>query len=822
VPLLRAMSTFTGPTDRPTPLATEAAELRIIRARALRGANLWSRSPVVVADMRLGALAARSRSDASEALARLEAELPGLAGTEVATNIDATRIHAASAWWGELVVRVASALQQCAGAPASVGRIVLSVPADDRWTIAIEYEEEALTIEAVYEAARIVRDALRGDDPEIAATAATLASVYERARPDSSARLVIAAARRRGIPVRRTPDDDTIQLGLGRTQRRVRGSFTERTSAMAATIAGDAPRVRRLLDGVGVPVPRGDRARSLDHALEIAADLRFPVRLLREGESVPGARLLANDAALRAAWPLPAREGEHVVERAADGSLHQVLVVGGRVVAARVQPESAAASSRGAEVDIARDMHPNVRALCELAAGAIGLDAAQVDLVTSDIGAPMSVTRGLVTAVHASPDLSSFAEDGAAIGDAIVDMLYPPGASTTIPVIAITGTNGKTTTTRLIAHLMRQTGRTVGFTTTDGVYLQEQLLMYGDLTGPFAANVILSHRDTEVAVLETARGGILKSGLGFEACDVAVVMNVTADHLGLRGIDTVEQLAEVKAVLPLAVRADGCAVLNADDSLVLGMRARTAGRIALFTTRPAEADSAAAQHRARGGILACVELVGDVEHLMISDGDERHDLGIASEIPLTFGGFARFQLQNVLAAATAAYLQGATIAQIREGLGTFIPSSATTPGRLNLVETPRGRVLLDYAHNAAAISGLFEFVRAMPATRRMALLSAPGDRRDEDLRAIGRLAEGLDYVIMKEHDVYRRGRAPGAIAELMADGLRATGFPESRLRTFAEEHEAVAHVMAKMERGDVVIIIADDTRAVEAQLREMR
>jgi cyanophycin synthetase len=333
--------------------------------------------------------------------------------------------------------------------------------------------------------------------------------------------------------------------------------------------------------------------------------------------------------------------------------------------------------------------------------------------------------------------------------------------------------------------------------------------------------VILSHRDVQVAILETARGGILKSGLGFPDCDVAVVMNVTADHLGLAGIDTVEQLADVKAVLPQVVKPGGHAVLNADDPLVHAMRERTPGRVALFSTRPRGESAEVEAHLAAGGVVARVESVEGREHLCILDGGRTVDLGAADEVPLTFGGLARFQVQNVLAASTAAYVQGVTPDEIRRGLATFLPSTASTPGRLNMIETPRGRVLLDYAHNPAAIAGLFGFVRAMPARRRMALLSAPGDRRDDDLREIGRLADGLDLVIMKEHAVYRRGRAPGAIAELMAEGLRATGFPDDRILTFTEEHDAVAHVMSVMEPGDIVIIIADDTKAVAAQLDTM-
>ena len=800
---------MTSPHPVPGELAALAADLRVARTRALRGASVWNRAPVVLSEVELGGLASRTVHDAPEFIERLESALPALAHHRERPISDTTRVHAAGGWWCELLVLVTLELQRQAGAPPALGRLVLSDPADDRWTVAIGYDEEALGVEAVRLGARIMRDLLRGNDPEIAESLDSLRRRYEQARPARSTRAIIDAAARRGIAVRRRAEDETIQLGLGVTQRRLAGTTTDRTSVIAADAVRDQRLVRRLLDAVGVPVPRSDRARSLADALEIAEELGYPVRITPTAGAAAESDPLPDAEAVRRAWPLTASRDEGVIERIPMGRRLRVLVAGGRV--ASVEDADPAVSAPVV-------LHPQNAAVCELAAGAIGLDIAMVEVTTPDASVPFRCNGALVTGLHASPEVPADPASERAAADAIVDALYPDGAATTIPVIAITGTNGKTTTTRLIAHLFRLTGRTVGFTTTDGVYLQEQLLVQGDLTGPFAANVVLSHPETEVAVLETARGGILKSGLGWDACDVAVVMNVTADHLGLRGIDTVEQLAEVKAVIPGAVKTGGYAVLNADDALVYAMRARTAGTIALFSTRAAGENAAVEEHLATGGILARPELVDGRERLVIRQGGRRADLGAVADIPLTFGGLARFQVENVLAASTAAWVQGVSDELIAAGLQTFVPSSAVTPGRLNIVETTRGRVLLDYAHNAAAITGLLDFVRAMPARRRMALLSAPGDRRDEDLREIGRLAEGLDLAIMKEHPVYRRGRAPGEIARIMADGLRATGTAESRIVTFTEEPDAVAHVMTVMQPGDVVIIIADDTSAVMRQL----
>jgi cyanophycin synthetase len=287
----------------------------------------------------------------------------------------------------------------------------------------------------------------------------------------------------------------------------------------------------------------------------------------------------------------------------------------------------------------------------------------------------------------------------------------------------------------------------------------------------------------------------------------------------MRGIDTLEQLAEVKAVVPSVVKRDGYAVLNADDPLVAAMRERTPGSAVFFSTMPPGTNALVESARAAGGLVACLDVADAGEELVIHRGAERLPLARLADVPLAFGGHARFQIGNLLAAALAAFTQHVPLETIRHGLMTFAPSASRTPGRLNVIETVRGRVVLDYAHNAAAIAGLLDFVRRMPAARRLALLSVPGDRRDEDLGEIGRLCAGLDLAIFKEHADYRRGRPAGETARIMADGARSAGVPRDRVWWFEDERDAVAAALNVMQPGDVVVLVADDASAVREQLR---
>src|SRR5204862_5650657 len=314
-------------------------------------------------------------------------------------------------------------------------------------------------------------------------------------------------------------------------------------------------------------------------------------------------------------------------------------------------------------------MHPDNKTACAIAAAAVGLDIAGIDVLTPDISVPFRENGAVIIEVNAGPGIRMHTHptEGTPrnVGAPIIDMLYPPGTKATIPVIAVTGTNGKTTTVRLIAHLFRLGEKNVvGFTTTDGTYLQNRLVLEGDMTGPFSANIILSNPTVDIAVLETARGGLLRAGLGFDEVDVGVVLHVAADHLGLRGINTIEQLADVKAVVAAVVKREGHAVLNADDPLVYAMHARTPGDLLLFSTKPEGESEEFETHLARNGIGARIEN----DTFVIRRGRLRIPIAPVREVPLMLGGTAKFQRENILAAIATAYVQGMRYDDIRAGL----------------------------------------------------------------------------------------------------------------------------------------------------------
>ncbi|MEL6159046.1 MAG: cyanophycin synthetase [Cyanobacteria bacterium J06623_5] len=477
--------------------------------------------------------------------------------------------------------------------------------------------------------------------------------------------------------------------------------------------------------------------------------------------------------------------------------------------------ETANLSTGGIAIDRTDEIHPETAWIAERVSRIIGLDVAGIDVVTTDISKTLGVADGVIVEVNAAPGLRMHVSPSVGVarnvGAPIIDMLFPPGKPTRIPIVAITGTNGKTTTTRLTAHIFRQAYSTVGFTTTDGIYIGNHLVEKGDTTGPQSARMILEDPTVDMAVLETARGGLLRSGMAFERCDVGIVLNVAADHLGIGDINTIDELAKLKAVVAEAVKDDGYAILNADDERVAAMANRVTAQVAYFSMD--RKNPLVRSHLKKGGIAAVYE----EGHISILQEDWLHRITKASLVPLTMGGRAPFMIANALAASLAGFVQGIKVEQIRAALHSFQPSASQIPGRMNLFNLGSYHVLVDYAHNPAGYKAMGSFVQNWPGST-IGVIGAPGDRRDEDFLALGKLAADIfDQVIIKEDDD-TRGRERGEVADFIVQGLtQASGNGEEPLTHQVELDETTATNWAldnAPENGLVVILPESVSRAI--------
>ena len=468
--------------------------------------------------------------------------------------------------------------------------------------------------------------------------------------------------------------------------------------------------------------------------------------------------------------------------------------------------DTANLSTGGTAEDVTDMVHPANVFMAERISKIIDLDICGIDVMTTDISKPLEETGGAVLEVNAGPGFRMHLAPTSGlprnVAAHVIDKLFPQGANSRIPIVAITGTNGKTTTTRLIAHMAQLKGFKVGYTTSDGIYIQNRLLMKGDCTGPTSAEFVLKDPTVNFAVLESARGGILRAGLGFNNCDIGIVTNVAADHLGLKGIHTIEQLAKVKGVIPETVFPNGYAILNADDDLVYEMRRTVNCNVALFSMDENNPRIKAMQKL--GGLTAVYEN----GYITVCRGEWKMRIIKSVNVPLTYGGRATFMIQNVLPAVLTAYIKRFTIDEMKVALETFMPSPAQTPGRLNLFQFKDFQVLLDYAHNPAGMRALQKFIENIDASVKVGIIAGVGDRREEDTNEIGSIAADMFDEIIIRQDKNLRGRSDIELINMLDAGIKMRD-PNKKTTIIPNEKEAATFAIMNAKKDSLIVICSD-------------
>jgi cyanophycin synthetase len=470
-------------------------------------------------------------------------------------------------------------------------------------------------------------------------------------------------------------------------------------------------------------------------------------------------------------------------------------------------------STGGTATDVTDDVHPKNVFLFERIARAVGLDICGIDVMAPDLSTPVKENGGAVLEVNAAPGFRMHLQPTVGkprnVAAPVIDMLFPRNNNGRIPIVAITGTNGKTTTTRLVAHIAQESGCVTGFTTTDGIYIDNELVLKGDCSGPQSAELILKDSAVEFAVLETARGGILRSGLAYDQCNTAIVTNVAEDHLGLNGINTIEKLAHVKSVVPETVMPSGYAVLNADDDLVYAMKDNVKCKVALFSMY--SDNVRIEQHCANGGVAAYLEN----GYLILRIDNRIIPIEEITKVPITFGGKAEFNIANVLAASLAAYTNNIKISTIRKALQTFLPGNENTPGRMNIFDFNDCSVILDYAHNPHGVRALGRFIKTVNAKTKVGIITGVGDRRDEDIITLAEEAARIFDEIIIRHDKDLRGRTHEEMDRLLTTGIRRVDASKPVSYCWCE-CAAVENAISNRKPQSLIVVLIEDFASVQA------
>jgi cyanophycin synthetase len=844
--------------------------MEVSRIRALRGPNLWSRHTAI---------------EAIVCCTEVECNIDHLPGFENRLRERFPELAMLRPLGHEEAVSMAQALefaalglQAQAGCPVTFSRTAQTTEAGT-YQVVVEYSEEAVG-RLAFELAQNLCSAAVDDKPfELDEALDRLRELDEDVRLGPSTGAIVYAAAARNIPYRRLTEGSMVQFGWGSRQRRIQAAETDRTSAVAESIAQDKELSKVLLHAAGVPVPTGRPVLSAEDAWAAACEIDGPVVVKpQDGNQGKGVAVnLSTREQIEAAYAIAFEVSDEVlVERYIPGHDYRLLVVGDKLIAAArrdpplvigdgvrnirqlvervnqdprrseghatsltrirldevalarltsagLTPESIPArgqrvvlrnnanlSTGGTATDVTDDVHPDFAAQAVAAAQTIGLDIAGVDVVCDGVLRPLEDQGGGIVEINAAPGLRmhlqpSFGK-GRPVGEAIIANMFAAGDDGRIPLVAVAGTNGKTTTVRLIAHILGQQGLRVGMTTTDGVYIEGRRIDTGDCSGPKSARNVLLHPGVDAAVLETARGGVLREGLGFDRCDVAVVTNIgLGDHLGLSYISTVEDLSVVKRVIVNNVRpGSGVAVLNAADPMVVRMADSCPGSVTYFACD--RNHPVMAMHRAQRKRV----VYRDGDSIVASGGGIEYRIALA-EIAVTQAGAIGFQVENAMAAIAAVWALGLDWAIIERGLASFVNDAATAPGRFNVFSYRGATLIADYGHNPDAIQALVDAIDNLPSpagAKRSVVISGAGDRRDEDIRQQTQILGGAFDRVVLYQDQCQRGRADGEVLALLQEGLKDAE-RTSEIREIHGEFLAIDSALAELQAGDLCLILID-------------
>jgi cyanophycin synthetase len=861
--------------------------MEIRKIRVLRGPNIWSRHPVLEAWVDLGPLKDSPSNSIPGFNERYMAWLPSMIEHRCSIGERGGFFQRMrdGTYPAHILEHTCIELQTLAGTPVGFGK-ARETPEEGVYRVVVRYRDEQVARAALFAARELILAAMENRPFDVAAEVAKLRALADRVCLGPSTAAIVAAAEARGIPYRRLNDGSLVQLGQGCKQHRIWTAETDRTSALAESIAQDKELTKTLLRNAGIPVPAGRLVSSPEDAWEAATDVGLPVVVKpKDANHARGVFTgLETEAQVKTSYELALREGSAViVEKFALGAEHRLLVVGDRMVAAArgdaaqivgdgqrtvaqlieeqlnsdprrgddesfplskiildpptvinlerqgYKPESVPVLGTAVVVqysdnlntDVTDLVHPTTASHVVQAAQIVGLDIAGLDVVVRDISIPLEEQGGVIVEVNAGPGLAMHLKPSIGtprpVGEAIIDSLFAPGETGRIPVVCVTGTNGKTTVTRLISHILRSNGRLVGMTTSEGIDVGGHVIDRGDCAGPRSARKVLLNPKVEAGVFEVGRGGILREGLGFDRCDVAVVTNIAEpDHLGLSGVMSADDMFTVKRSPVDVVLPSGYAVLKANDALVAKMASLSAGGVIFFAPDPA--DPVLIQHRTEGKRAVFVR----DGRLMLAESGHETALGNITEIPMTHGGRVPFQVENALAAAAACWGLGIPHDVIRAGLETFQGGLRDDPGRFNLLPYEDATVIVDDCHNVSALQALTVALDRFPATRRSVVYSAGDDRRDVDVIRQGEmLAQAFDRVFLYE-DPSVTGRNPGELLALFRQGLSAGG-RVNEIVQLPRHMDAVEGALKTLAAGEILVIqpCDGDVEATVARFRDV-